>query len=265
MLWALLEGAAATFDHLLFRETTELFALAVEAHADGLEDDLPVYEKTSLLDVLQVQLQPLFEGEVIAVGGDLPVAAQARGDVQALLLIVAVLGHFSGEGRSGADDAHVAFENIYQLGQLVQAGFADELTHSSNPGVIPDFENGPIHFVLVQQGFQLVLCIGTHGAEFIEIKRLSVPTGSLLNKNRAGGGIVNHNGQGDNQHQRRQDNQSNQGKKDILGSSEKPISTVAFQILVSIDACLLLYLGRHVWVSSLSTIHTGRLLFYMQL
>lgn len=42
MLWAI-EGSAATFAHLLFRETTELFALAVEAHADGLEDDLPVY------------------------------------------------------------------------------------------------------------------------------------------------------------------------------------------------------------------------------
>ena len=64
--------------------------------------------EAALLDILHVQIHPLFKREVVAVRGDLPVAAQAGGHIQTLLFVVSVLLHLAGKRRAGANDAHIA-------------------------------------------------------------------------------------------------------------------------------------------------------------
>ena len=48
-----------------------------QAHLERLKDDLPIHPETALLDIFHVQIHPLLKGEIVAVWGDLPVAAQA--------------------------------------------------------------------------------------------------------------------------------------------------------------------------------------------
>ena len=81
--------------------------------------------------------------------GDLPVAAQTGGHIQTLLLVVAVLFHLAGKRRAGANDAHIALQDVPQLGQLIEAGLADKLAHAGNARVVLDLEHRTIHFVLV--------------------------------------------------------------------------------------------------------------------
>ena len=81
--------------------------------------------------------------------GDLPVAAQAGGHIQTLFFVVAVLLHLAGKRRAGTDNAHIALQDVPQLGQLIEAGLADKLAHTGNAGVVLDLEHGTIHFVLV--------------------------------------------------------------------------------------------------------------------
>ena len=141
-----------------------------QTHLKRLENDLPVHPETALLDILHVQIHPLLKGEIIAVRGDLPVAAQAGGHIQALLFVVAVLLHLAGQCRAGANNAHITLQDVPKLRQLVEAGLADKLAHTGNAGVVLDLEHRAIHLVLVQQVVQFCLCVGAHGAELIEVE-----------------------------------------------------------------------------------------------
>ena len=98
-----------------------------QAHLEGIKNNLPIHPEAALLDVFHIQIHPLFKREVIAMRGDLPIAAQAGGHIQALLFVVTVLLHLAGKCRAGANDAHITLQNIPQLGQLIEAGLADKL------------------------------------------------------------------------------------------------------------------------------------------
>lgn len=53
--------------------------MSQQTHLKGLKNDLPIHPEAALLDVLHVQIHPLLKREVVAVRGDLPIAAQAGG------------------------------------------------------------------------------------------------------------------------------------------------------------------------------------------
>mgnify|MGYP006955619280 CR=1 FL=1 len=163
-----------------------------QAYFERLKNDFPVYQEASFLDVFHIQIHPLLKGEIVAVWGDLPVAAQAGGHIQTLPFIVAVLFHLTGKCRAGANDAHITLQDIPQLGQLVDAGLADKLAHTGNAGVVLDLEHRAIHLVLVQQIVQFCLCIGAHGAELIELEGLAVAANALLAENRRSGRPMGH-------------------------------------------------------------------------
>ena len=94
---------------------------------------------------------------------------------------------------SDSNDAHIALQDVPQLGQLIEAGLADKLAHTGNARVVLDLEHGTIHLVLIQQIVQFCLCIGAHGAELIELEGLAVAADALLAENRARRRIVHNN------------------------------------------------------------------------
>lgn len=119
---------------------------------------------------------------------DLPVAAQTRGHIQTLTVILRVLLDLTGQGRAGADNAHVTFQNVPQLREFINTCFADELTHTCDTGIVLDFEDRAIHLIFFQKAIQLCFCIRAHGTELIELERLSVASNSHLRKDRASDG-----------------------------------------------------------------------------
>ena len=54
-----------------------LLSTPQQTHFEGLKNNLPIHPETALLDILHVQIHPLLKSEVVAVRGNLPVAAQA--------------------------------------------------------------------------------------------------------------------------------------------------------------------------------------------
>lgn len=111
-----------------------LFAMTKQHGAEGAEDDLPVHREAALVDVLDVQVHPLFKAQLVAMRCDLPVAAQAGGHIQPLPLIGGILCDLTGQCRARADDAHFALQHVEELGQLVDAGLAQELAHPGDAG-----------------------------------------------------------------------------------------------------------------------------------
>ena len=57
-----------------------LCAMTKQHGAEGAEDDLPVHQEAALVNILDVQVHPLFKAQLVAMGRDLPVAAQAGGE-----------------------------------------------------------------------------------------------------------------------------------------------------------------------------------------
>ena len=178
-----------------------------QAHLEGLKNNLPIHPEAALLDILHVQIHPLFKREVVAVRGDLPVAAQAGGHIQALLFVVAVLLDLAGKCRAGPNYAHIALQDIPQLRQLIDAGLADKLAHTGNARVFLDFEHRTIHFVLVQKVVQFCFRIRTHGTKLVEPERFAISSNAFLRKNRPGRRVIYHDSDSCCQHHRRQHHQ----------------------------------------------------------
>ena len=169
-----------------------LLSMPQQTHFERLKNNLPIYPEAALFDILHVQIHPFLKREVIAVRGDLPIAAQTGCYIQALLFVVAVLFHLAGKCRAGANDAHIALQDVPKLRQLVEAGLADKLAHAGNAGVILDLEHRAVHLVLFQQIVQFCLCVGAHRAELVELKRLTISSNTLLRENRASRRVIKH-------------------------------------------------------------------------
>ena len=153
---------------------------AFEHCRDSFGQYFKVQKQRPVVDVFHVELHPLLEGNVGA-AVDLPEAGDARADGEAASMPVFVKAFVIpfGEG-SGADKAHISFEDVYELGELIQAGFAEEFSDFGDAGIVVDLEDRALGFV---EGFEFslfLLCSLDHGPEFAEAESPFVEADAVL-------------------------------------------------------------------------------------
>ena len=85
----------------------------------------------------------------------------------AVLLVLVIERKIPHEKRSGTDDAHIALEDVYRLGELVERGFSEEFSELGEP------------YLVGEKLAVFVLCVG-HCAEFVEVENLFVLAWPLL-------------------------------------------------------------------------------------
>src|SRR5690349_8508292 len=103
-----------------------LGAAAGQHNRDRAQEELQVEQQGPLLDVTQIHAHHLVEGHAAA-SLDLPDACNPRPYLEdATQMPRLVMRSLVGKGRAGTDEAHVALQDVEELGQLVDARCADE-------------------------------------------------------------------------------------------------------------------------------------------
>ena len=101
----------------------------------------------------------LFEGNG-ASAVDLPQAGNARADTKATALPILVESLVVAHGkRARTDQAHVAFQHIEELRQLIDAHFPQELPDTSNARIILELEHRATGLVEVLNFVDLSFCV----------------------------------------------------------------------------------------------------------
>lgn len=166
-----------------------------------LKKNIYIQPKRPVLNIFQVEFQPFFKGQ-IAAAGDLPDAGDARLDTEPFTLDAAIeqvdiaLGH-----RPGADQAHLAAEDVDQLRQLIDTGFTEESARSGDSRVVFDLEDRPFRLVEMFDFGKSGLGIDMHRAELEHREDVFAQADPLLDeKDRAGG--VEFDRQGDEEKER---------------------------------------------------------------
>src|SRR5438094_653777 len=114
--------------------TRSALVRAAEEGARRAQQDLQVDERRPVLDVPQVELDPLGPGEPRP-AVDLRPARDARPDVEPVTLPLVVLVDLITERRPRPDDRHVAAHNVPELWQLVQRQPAQDPAGTRDPRV----------------------------------------------------------------------------------------------------------------------------------
>ncbi len=129
----------------------------------GQEDD-EVEEERAVLDVVEVQALVGVEGRVVA-GLDLPQAGDAGPHLVPVVEVGGELVDLVAQRRAGPDEAHVALQDVDQLGQLVEARAAQDVADPRDPGITGDLEQRAGALVVGLHGGQAGLGVDDHGAE----------------------------------------------------------------------------------------------------
>ena len=74
-----------------------------------------------------------------------------------------------------ADQAHVSFEHVPELGQFVEAVVAEEVADAGDARIIRDFEDWPLAFVVRAQFFAEVISASEHSAELVADETAAPP------------------------------------------------------------------------------------------
>ena len=184
-----------------------LGALRFEEDAKGGEAELEVGQHVHVVDVQEVELQ-LFIGLCIVFSVDLRIAGEAGFDLEAQLEVreffIILLGDLRALGPR-ADDAHVALEDVDELGQLIQTAFSDNAADGRDARVI--LAGG-------EACDAVLLGVDTHGTELDDLEYLSVYRESLLLIEH-GAAVIDLDGDGGDQHQGGQQNQRGTGGHDV--------------------------------------------------
>ena len=155
--------------------TILLRASPAQNSRDGQEQDFDIEPEGPVVNVLQVEADPFFEVDNFIAAADLPEAGEAGFDAQAAAM-GKVAEPFDFIHREGTltDEAHIAVQDIQELGEFIEAVFAEEPANGGDAGVVCNLEDRTAHFV---HGFELMfilLGVGYHGAEFIKGKGAAI-------------------------------------------------------------------------------------------
>ncbi len=155
-------------------------APAQDDGGDGLDQNFEIAKHAAAFDIFDVEPDLLVEGELGA-ASDLPEAGQAGGNLQTASIFVGVKLDFARQGRPGADEGHIALEDIDQLGQLVEAGAAEDAAEGGDSRVALHFEGAGVD-VLVELGELVLEAVGVadHGAELVEAEDAFVLTDPVV-------------------------------------------------------------------------------------
>ena len=164
-------------------------AAAAEDGGEGAEEDLEVEPEGPIVDVGEVEGDPFFEVFDAVAAGDLPEAGEAGFDAEAAALGVFfdAFDFVNGEG-AGADEAHFATEDVEELGEFVDAEAAEPGAEGEDAGVVADFEDGAVHFVLDGEFLSHGFGVGVHGAELPHHEGFAIPSGAFLPEEDGAGG-----------------------------------------------------------------------------
>lgn len=170
-----------------------------------------------MLDILHVVYDLLLRPQIIP-AVDLGPSGQAGGHHHAVgkaedirLKLPIEIGTL----RPGPHKAHVAPQDVPQLGQLIQPGAPEEMA-----------ETGAARVADRRPARAVGLRVQAHGPEFIDHEGLSVEAQALLPEN-GGTGRVQHHDQGNEQHGKRQEQQPQQGAHRV----ENPLDQVIQPLL----------------------------------
>ena len=94
--------------------------LAAEDDPQGLENDLDVETEAPGVDVLEVEADPLFAGQLSS-SADLPEACDAGLHGESATFPEVEFRDFVGQCGSWADETHVTLEDVPQLWQFIEA------------------------------------------------------------------------------------------------------------------------------------------------
>jgi len=173
---------------------------------------------------LCVKSHPLVKRNFVA-SRDLPQTGQARfggeDDFHQFLgtgVFFDLLGELALQISPGADHAHVAAQDVVELGELVNGQRPQNPTQRSDPGIVFGLEF-PVHlFEFFEQFFVSFVedLVGTddHGAEFVHIETAAIlanPTVAIDD----GAGRAQDDENGDGQPDRHKDDAQSGGNKDV--------------------------------------------------
>ena len=168
---------------------------------EGEEEDFHVEPDGELAGVAEIPRDALAEGEVVA-PADLGQAGDAGADAHAQGAGDAVEGgHLLRNPRAGADEGHVALEDVEQLRQFIERGGAQELAH----------EGGA--FLIRQEIAFRIASIG-HGAELDDMEGLAAAADAGLQEEGVAA-LEEHEQNQDEQQQRRERQQQEEREEEV--------------------------------------------------
>src|SRR6266404_1773492 len=156
---------------------------------NGAQQNRSVQAERPVIDILQIQLHPLFKGEITATR-NLPQTGESGLHAKASFLP----RFFHAEGiaqrqRPWAHDAHVAQQHIDELRQLVHAGLPQPAPYAGDPRILAHLKNRPGLFVEVFELLHSAFGVRGHGAELNHAKTPLVQSDALLNEEHRAGRI----------------------------------------------------------------------------
>ena len=181
-----MSGKAVTFKQICWSCFSSHCAVPFQDGSDGFQEDFEVQAEGPVVDVFRVQFDDLFEVGNGAPAGNLPQAGQAGLGSQASAVMVLVFLPFIFRRGPGADQGHVALQDVEELRELVQAGGADLFSDprdllsvhdlvADDPGIKVHLEHHAVLDLVLRQEFLLPLFrVHVHGADLVEGKLLSI-------------------------------------------------------------------------------------------
>jgi hypothetical protein len=149
----------------MFGKGFSLGSSATQNRWDCLRKNLEVETQGPVINIFQVLSHPGIEILVIATidlpqAGDPGFHAKAAFQPERLKAL-----HIAQREWTRTHQAHIAFDDVEELGELVQTQLAEDMSQGDDTWIIFDFEDRAVGFISSFKGWLEVFGVGNHGAE----------------------------------------------------------------------------------------------------
>lgn len=98
-------------------------------------------------------------------------------------MVAVVLVEFADGRRTGADEGHIALEDVPELREFVEARLADEAADLRDARVIFHLEHEAVHFILGEELLLALLRVLVHAAELVHAELAAIFADPRLREN----------------------------------------------------------------------------------